>query len=347
MEYSTSTGLPLIPCKKGLERNKLTNRCKLKRRKEVEYSPLTGLPLVPCKKGYYRNMITNRCKKVTVCEKTTKKSKIVKKPKKVVKKPKKVACEKPKVVKKPKKVTCEKPKVVKKPKKVTCEKPKVVKKPKKVAFEKPTKKPRLAFEKVVTPKKVKKPRVAFATPEKVVTPKKVKKPRVAFATPKKVATPKKTWDVVIESWKNGKNFPDIRGSVYWETSVAKDGGKSIYREKTAPAPFSMTMEADNETFEKYIRNKKKAVTFKSKGTPPTRLVCPGDTGKNFSHMGTFYKNASKSEMSSLWKKVAIELEKMLKKGETVYVSTHGGGISWLHVRLSNTPKYYVTDLGSP
>ena len=344
MEYSTLTGLPLIPCKKGLERNKLTNRCKLKRRKEeVEYSPLTGLPFVPCKKGYYRNIITNRCKKVTtkMYEKTTKKCektkvKPTKKPKvscektkvKPTKKPK-VVCEKPK---KPKKVACEKPKVVKKPKKIACEKPKVVKKPKKVAFEKPN-----VVKKVVKkPKKVAFEKLAF---EKVVTPKKVKKPRV---TPKNT---KKTWNVVIESWKNGKNFPDIKGSVYWETSVAKDGGESIYREKTAPAPFSMTMEADNETFAKHIRNKKEAVTFKSKGTPPTRLVCPGDTGKNFSHMGTFYKNASRSEMSSLWKKVAIELEKMLKKGETVYVSTHGGGISWLHVRLSNTPKYYVTDLG--
>ena len=31
---------------------------------------------------------------------------------------------------------------------------------------------------------------------------------------------------------------------------------------------------------------------------------------------------------------------MLKKNENVWVSTHGLGVDYLHVRISNNPKYY-------
>lgn len=107
----------------------------------------------------------------------------------------------------------------------------------------------------------------------------------------------------------------------------------------------MSLSADADVFREHVRNKKTPVSFLSKGNPPTLLVVPPDTGKNFSHLGTFYKNSTLGEKRSLWKKVAIELEKKLKRGEMVYVSTHGTGVYWLHVRLSSTPRYYVTSLG--
>lgn len=140
----------------------------------------------------------------------------------------------------------------------------------------------------------------------------------------------------------------MQGSVFWETSVAKDGDESRYRVKTKSAAraLPMTLPADTSAFKKHLKNKKSPVSFLSKSNPPTLLVVLPNTGKNFSHIGTFYASSTLTEKRALWKKVAIELEKKLNKSGMVYVSTHGLGVAWLHIRLSGTPKYYVTSVAS-
>lgn len=152
--------------------------------------------------------------------------------------------------------------------------------------------------------------------------------------------PSPTWNDTIKDWKAGTNLPDTKGSVFWETSVAKLGGQSPFRSKTKAAAraLPMTLPADASVFKAHM--KKTPTSFMSLGG--TLLVIPPDTGKNFSHLGTFNKYSSAAEKRALWKKVAIELERKLKRGETVYVSTHGTGVSWLHVRLASKPLYYVT-----
>lgn len=74
------------------------------------------------------------------------------------------------------------------------------------------------------------------------------------------------------------------------------------------------------------------------------LVAPPNKGLNFSHLGTFYKHASKGDIKALWREVAKQIEKEMKTHDALYVSTHGSGVSWLHVRISSIPKYYVTDV---
>ncbi|CBJ49278.1 EsV-1-207 [Ectocarpus siliculosus] len=150
-----------------------------------------------------------------------------------------------------------------------------------------------------------------------------------------------------EAWvlrEAGKDLPDIKGSVFWETSVATAGGDSPFRQKTKSAAraLPMTLPADPALFAHHMKNKKTPVAFNSFGG--TLLVIPPDTGKNFSHLATFYKHSSDAEKRALWKKVAVELQRKLKRGETVYVSTHGTGVSWLHVRLASRPMYYVTSV---
>ena len=151
-----------------------------------------------------------------------------------------------------------------------------------------------------------------------------------------------TWNDTIRDWKAGVNLPDFSRSVFWETSVARLGGQSPFRFKTKAAPraLPMTLPADASVFKEHM--KKTPASFTSLGG--TLLVVPPDTGKNFSHLGTFNKYSSAAEKRALWKKVATELQKKLKKGETVYVSTHGTGVSWLHVRLASKPMYYVTGI---
>lgn len=93
------------------------------------------------------------------------------------------------------------------------------------------------------------------------------------AASKVTAAPKaRTWNVMIRAWKTGKKLPVAQGSVFWETSVAKDYGESA---------LLMSLAADARVYEEHIKNKKSPVSFMSKGNPPTLLVVPHDSGKNF------------------------------------------------------------------
>jgi protoheme ferro-lyase len=55
------------------------------------------------------------------------------------------------------------------------------------------------------------------------------------------------------------------------------------------------------------------------------------------------------EKQELWKKVAEEIKKIIIKSQKypsennkLWVSTHGLGVAWVHIRLSIIPKYYKT-----
>ena len=52
------------------------------------------------------------------------------------------------------------------------------------------------------------------------------------------------------------------------------------------------------------------------------------------------KNASKVQQEELWKLVAKEAKKMLKKYDNIWISTQGLGVNYLHVRICSFPKYY-------
>lgn len=134
----------------------------------VEYSTVTGLPLKPCKKGYERNPVTNRCRKIC------------------------------------------------KPRNAT-----------------PKSAPRAA-----------KPRAAKRA--KAANPRAVKRAKAAKP---------KTWEDVIRSWKAGKCLPDIRGSVFWETSAIRDGGEVEYKEETvsASSALPMSLRALPSQFEKHLK----------------------------------------------------------------------------------------------
>lgn len=101
--------------------------------------------------------------------------------------------------------------------------------------------------------------------------------------------------------------------------------------------------------------KHKGVTDTVRGTPAARSGTPrqlpeqhdaiNNTGhptrqrKHFSHLGNVYRHSTLGERKALWEKVAVNL----KKGEKAYVSTHGSGVHWVHVRLSMCVTRLITD----
>lgn len=60
----------------------------------------------------------------------------------------------------------------------------------------------------------------------------------------------------------------------------------------------------------------------------------------YSHLAAFVRNAPETQRHHLWQQVSKAMIQRLGNGSPVWLSTAGGGVSWLHVRLDDRPKYY-------
>lgn len=102
------------------------------------------------------------------------------------------------------------------------------------------------------------------------------------------------------------------------------------------------------------KNKKYAVCHFQNLSKDTTLVCPvptniaksfvplpGDINSHSGHLIDFLKNGNEGQVNELIKLFASLALKLSNKTNKLYISTHGHGVPWLHVRLSPTPKYYT------
>lgn len=71
------------------------------------------------------------------------------------------------------------------------------------------------------------------------------------------------------------------------------------------------------------------------------LVVPCPLGPNpaYGHLAAFVRDAPPAQQQQLWKTVGDALQSRLSQ-RPVWLSTAGAGVSWLHVRLDDRPKYY-------
>ena len=82
------------------------------------------------------------------------------------------------------------------------------------------------------------------------------------------------------------------------------------------------------------------VEFANLGHDAT-LVVPGpdEAGSDFGHLASFMRNSRASQQHRLWEAVGAAMQRRIGS-KPVWLSTAGGGVAWLHVRLDDRPKYY-------
>ena len=64
------------------------------------------------------------------------------------------------------------------------------------------------------------------------------------------------------------------------------------------------------------------------------------SGKNYATLRDFTDNAPEIQQQEFWKHVAEVAKKFMKEKGKVWISVHGLGVDYTHVRISTTPKYY-------
>lgn len=82
------------------------------------------------------------------------------------------------------------------------------------------------------------------------------------------------------------------------------------------------------------------VEFPNLGKDAIMVVpCPNGPISAYGHIGAFVRLAPEPQRHALWQLVGAAMQRRLGT-KPVWLSTAGAGVSWLHVRLDDRPKYY-------
>ncbi|MGI9296189.1 MAG: DUF6940 family protein [Pseudomonadales bacterium] len=109
------------------------------------------------------------------------------------------------------------------------------------------------------------------------------------------------------------------------------------------SPHMAAMAPDPTAFERYFEGSTREegiVSFLNLGKDARLLVpCPLAPISAYASMATFARRAPEPQQHALWEAVGATMGQAVQE-QTVWLSTCGLGVAWLHVRLDNRPKYY-------
>jgi len=114
------------------------------------------------------------------------------------------------------------------------------------------------------------------------------------------------------------------------------------------APHLAVIEADRWPFEEYLsdsRGQEVSRSFYNLGGD-SMLVAPAqaiDNMQAYAHIANFFRMAPEAQRDAQWRELGKALEQHLSRigpKTSIWVSTEGSGVYWLHMRLDPRPKYY-------
>lgn len=162
-----------------------------------------------------------------------------------------------------------------------------------------------------------------------------------------------SWSDKLRAWESGTpqtyDPTECPVAFFYETSACDHHGKLEYNEVYITSPElsrQSTLRApDYSAFRAHLDPKTRpseyAVSFDSL-SPGTRLVVPVPRrGRRFANIREFIDNASERQQTQFWKLAAAEIKEQLKYHDRVFVSTHGLGVNYFHLRIECRPKYYT------
>ncbi len=159
-----------------------------------------------------------------------------------------------------------------------------------------------------------------------------------------------TWADVISGWRGDAAFRSIFNSMLasapytafrWETPAANNSSMGLPFECVVLNSPSLARRPDPDAFAEHFRDNAKAVVvFANLGGDATMIVPrPLVEPAAYGHIAAFVRLAPEEQQHALWQSVGDTMAQRIDE-RPVWLSTAGAGVSWLHVRLDNRPKYY-------
>ena len=130
---------------------------------------------------------------------------------------------------------------------------------------------------------------------------------------------------------------------YWElppmtTSALEDDAEFVLIE----APMLEGIPVERAPFAPYFEEApgEDVIVFPNLGGDAVLVVpCPQGPDEHYPHLAAFLRGAGRQQARALWRKTAEEMLRSIGQ-QPVWLSTAGGGVAWLHIRLDSRPKYY-------
>lgn len=164
----------------------------------------------------------------------------------------------------------------------------------------------------------------------------------------------KTWKETLLEWSSGKylQYPArLTKPFFYETSICTHTLNTPYQERYIPDSRLLQLQQDSTSFNKEIKKaiqkgNKYATSFTNLGGDAILIIPIPRTGKNFTTIKDFIDNASITHQREFWKYASKIIKQQLKLQKGVYISTHGLGVPYFHLRLDTKPKYYQSKITS-
>jgi hypothetical protein len=149
-------------------------------------------------------------------------------------------------------------------------------------------------------------------------------------------------DAEFRSWFIGLLAASPFSAFRWETPPVTTA--------TADRPFEFVLldspglarNPDAAAFAEHFRGRTDGdvVEFPNLGKDAVMVVpCPNGPLTAYGHLAAFVRQAPEPQKHALWELVGAAMQRRLSNSP-VWLSTAGAGVSWLHVRLDDRPKYY-------
>jgi hypothetical protein len=128
----------------------------------------------------------------------------------------------------------------------------------------------------------------------------------------------------------------------WETPPVTLATWDRYFEFVLVDAPGLARTPDRQTFAKQFDAAERdgIAMFQNLGKDATLVVpAPLDASSAYDQLAAFIRTAPDYQRHALWRAVGQAMQSAVGE-RPIWLSTAGGGVAWLHVRLDATPKYY-------
>lgn len=130
---------------------------------------------------------------------------------------------------------------------------------------------------------------------------------------------------------------------YWECTPWRSDADPLFQFAVLPAPALASRPADPDAFSaQFAEADTTVVAFANLGGDAV-LVVPTPLGRLdlFGHLASWVRGARTDQIHAVWIELGNQVAQWRRqKRGTLWVSTSGGAVPWLHIRLDSRPKYY-------
>lgn len=159
-----------------------------------------------------------------------------------------------------------------------------------------------------------------------------------------------SWRSVLAGWRESPQRADVLGRALaelpfvafrWETPPMTVSRLDLPFECVAVDDPSLDVAPDPVPFDEYLHDDQAVVRFANLGGD-AEMIVPCRQGREYAygHIAAFLRRAPREQQHALWREVSVAMNDRLGD-RPIWLSTAGGGVAWLHVRLDDRPKYYA------